>query len=50
MKIIFTLIISLLFINSYAQEKNFIDQPYLEISGKADTLVTPVDLYYDYFE
>ena len=45
MKIIFTLIISLVFINSYAQEKNFIDQPYLEISGKADTLVTPDRIY-----
>lgn len=41
MKAIFTLIISITFISSYGQEKNFIDQPYLETSGKADTLITP---------
>ena len=25
----------------YSQSKNFIDQPYIEVSGSADTLVTP---------
>lgn len=30
-----------------AQEKNFIDQPYLEVQGKADTLVTPNRIYID---
>jgi uncharacterized protein len=28
-----------------AQIKNFIDQPYLEVSGSADTLVTPNEIY-----
>ncbi len=41
MKIYFAFIISLFFVNSYAQQKNFIDQPYLETNGKADTLITP---------
>ncbi|MBP6557118.1 MAG: SIMPL domain-containing protein [Flavobacterium sp.] len=30
-----------------AQEKNFIDKPYLEVQGKADTLVTPNRIYID---
>lgn len=28
-----------------AQEKNFIDQPYLEVSGHADTLLVPNEIY-----
>lgn len=28
-----------------AQSKNFIDQPYIEVSGSADTLVTPDEIY-----
>jgi uncharacterized protein YggE len=28
-----------------AQTKNFIDQPYIEVSGSADTLVTPNEIY-----
>ncbi len=28
-----------------AQTKNFIDQPYIEVSGNADTLVTPNEIY-----
>jgi uncharacterized protein YggE len=28
-----------------AQTKNFIDQPYIEVSGTADTLVTPNEIY-----
>jgi hypothetical protein len=30
-----------------SQEKNFIDKPYLEVQGKADTLVTPNRIYID---
>jgi uncharacterized protein len=30
---------------STTQTKNYIDQPYLEISGSADTLVTPNEIY-----
>lgn len=28
-----------------SQNKNFIDQPYIEVSGSADTLVTPNEIY-----
>lgn len=28
-----------------AQTKNFIDQPYIEVNGNADTLVTPNEIY-----
>ncbi|RAU82464.1 SIMPL domain-containing protein [Pontibacter arcticus] len=28
-----------------AQSKNFLDQPYLEVTGSADTLVTPNEIY-----
>jgi Uncharacterized conserved protein len=28
-----------------SQNKNFIDQPYIEVSGSADTLVTPDEIY-----
>ncbi len=28
-----------------AQEKNFIDQPYVEVAGSADTAVTPDEIY-----
>ena len=28
-----------------AQTKNFIDQPYIEVSGNADTLITPNEIY-----
>ncbi|WP_295334793.1 SIMPL domain-containing protein [Flavobacterium sp.] len=31
----------------HSQEKNFIDKPYLEVHGKADTLVTPNRIYID---
>jgi hypothetical protein len=31
----------------HSQEKNFIDKPYLEVQGKADTLVTPNRIYID---
>ncbi|HZI68874.1 MAG TPA: SIMPL domain-containing protein, partial [Hanamia sp.] len=29
----------------HAQMKNFIDQPYIEVAGNADTLVTPDEIY-----
>ncbi len=41
MKILYTLAILLFCIKSYGQEKNFIDQPYLETSAKVDTLIVP---------
>ena len=28
-----------------AQTKNFIDQPYIEVAGSADTLVTPDEIF-----
>lgn len=31
----------------HSQEKNFIDKPYLEVQGKADTLVTPNRIFID---
>lgn len=46
MKIIATLsILALSLISASAQTKNFIDQPYIEVSGSADTLVTPNEIY-----
>lgn len=30
---------------SQAQSKNFIDQPYLEVTGSADTLIEPDEIY-----
>lgn len=29
----------------YAQEKNFIDQPYVEVAGQADTLLVPDEIF-----
>ncbi|RYE57405.1 MAG: SIMPL domain-containing protein [Sphingobacteriales bacterium] len=42
-----TVLVVLLSTNLFAssQEKNFIDQPYIEVSGSADTLVTPNEVY-----
>jgi uncharacterized protein len=42
-----TLLALLLFllISANSQTKNFIDQPYIEVSGSADTLVTPNEIY-----
>ncbi|MEO6232744.1 MAG: SIMPL domain-containing protein [Ferruginibacter sp.] len=41
-KILVTLALSFtLFSTGFGQTKNFIDQPYIEVSGYADTLVTP---------
>lgn len=41
MKKISLLILTLISLNVFSQEKNFIDLPYLETSAKCDTLVTP---------
>lgn len=42
-----TILITLLFISvySYSQDKNFIDQPYLETNASVDTLITPDRIY-----
>jgi len=45
-KILFLITLLASFI-TYSQEKNFIDKPYLEVQGKADTLVTPNRIYID---
>ena len=37
---LFTLIFA-----GYSQTKNFIDQPYIEVSGNADSLVTPNEIF-----
>lgn len=34
-------------LNIFSQEKNFIDKSYIEVSGKADSLVTPNRIYID---
>ncbi len=42
------LVLALLFgvtSNVFGQTKNFIDQPYIEVNGYADTLVTPNEIY-----
>ncbi len=43
--ILFIATVFLTFIANSQQTKNFIDQPYLEVSGSADTLVTPNEIY-----
>ncbi|MDT0552711.1 SIMPL domain-containing protein [Urechidicola vernalis] len=46
MKSLFINIITLLIIQqAFSQNKNFIDQPYLETSAKVDTLVVPDKIY-----
>lgn len=48
MKLIFSIsLLILAFSNLYSQQKNFIDQPYIEVKGIADTLVTPDRIYID---
>jgi len=44
-KISILILFSLFFTNGFSQIKNFIDQPYLETNAKADTLVTPDNIY-----
>lgn len=42
-----TILAAVLFsvLTANSQTKNFIDQPYIEVSGSADTLVTPNEIY-----
>jgi uncharacterized protein YggE len=47
MKKFILLLIVLSSASLHSQEKNFIDKPYLEVQGKADTLVTPNRIYID---
>ncbi|MBN2616336.1 MAG: SIMPL domain-containing protein [Bacteroidales bacterium] len=44
-KIFFLILVGLGYVNLHAQTKNFIDQPYIETSATADTLVTPDEIY-----
>jgi uncharacterized protein len=44
-KLAFTGFLLIGFITTRAQTKNFIDQPYLEVTGNADTLVTPNEIF-----
>lgn len=48
MKLILSLSLIILgFSNIYSQERNFIDMPYIEVRGNADTLITPDRIYLD---
>jgi len=40
-----TVLFFLTFLVGQSQTKNFLDQPYLEVAGSADTLVTPNEIY-----
>lgn len=44
-KLIFASLFGLLTHGVYAQMKTFLDVPYIEVYGSADTLVTPNDIY-----
>lgn len=44
-KINLTVLFISLFIVGNAQMKSFIDQPYVEVAGSADTMVTPDEIY-----
>jgi uncharacterized protein YggE len=44
-KIKLTAFFVLLFLAGSSQTKNFIDQPYIEVSGSADTMVTPNEIF-----
>ncbi len=43
--LIATSILIFLFFTGTSQTKNFIDQPYIEVNGNTDTLVTPDEIY-----
>lgn len=45
MKKTLTLIAIFAILQTNAQEKNFIDQPYIEVSGYADTLLVPNEIF-----
>jgi len=40
-----TLLATLFIVSANAQTKNFIDQPFIEVNGNVDTLVTPNEIY-----
>src|SRR3954469_19975792 len=40
-----TVLLFLTFLAGQSQTKNFLDQPYIEVSGSADTLVTPNEIF-----
>ena len=40
-----TAILIISFYNSWSQNKNFIDQPHIEVSGYADTMVVPNEIF-----
>lgn len=44
-KIIFLLFLFLEFSTAKSQTKNFIDQPYIEVNGTVDTLITPDEIF-----
>jgi hypothetical protein len=44
-KQVFTIVSALLFFTVQAQTKNFIDQPYIEVNGNVDTLITPNEIF-----
>ena len=43
--LLFTFLFSIIILNGFTQTKNFIDQPYLEISTRVDTLIVPDRIY-----
>src|SRR5688500_7046156 len=45
MRKILMILIVLIATKSFAQSKNYVDRPYLEISGEADTLVLPDQVF-----
>jgi hypothetical protein len=44
-KLPLTFLLLIPFLPGYAQTKTFLDQPFLEVAGSADTLVTPNEIY-----
>ena len=44
-KLHLTILFISFFIVGHAQTKTFIDQPYIEVAGSADTMVTPDEIY-----
>jgi uncharacterized protein YggE len=44
-KFIFSLLLALPALFAQAQTKNFLDQPYIEVNGEADTLLMPDEIY-----
>jgi len=45
MKKLFLITLTFLTINSFAQTKNFIDQNYIEVTGKAELEIVPNEIY-----